>query len=103
MQPSGDSHPDPCPIDSIDEAVPNDWDGVDRRQADRRHSPTRPWSHWLSPKRRASGRRQADHQAYVDRYTPRDVALVISIFLLNVGDAFFTMIWLSRAAEKPTR
>lgn len=73
------------------------WNGSDRRAGDRRDVPTRPWTSLFTPKRRATGRRgDEDHSSYVDRYTRRDVALLISIFLLNVGDALFTMRWLDR-------
>ncbi|MDC1295126.1 DUF5658 family protein [Myxococcota bacterium] len=72
------------------------WNGSDRRAGDRRDAPTRPWTSFFTPKRRATGRRDEDHSSYVDRYTRRDVALLISIFLLNVGDALFTMRWLNR-------
>ena len=76
------------------------WDGVDRRGGDRRDAPTRPWTSFFTPKRRATGRRDEDHSSYVDRYTRRDVALLMSIFLLNVGDAFFTMRWLDRGGRE---
>jgi len=36
----------------------------------------------------------------VDRYTKRDVVLLLSVFLLNVGDAFFTMRWLERGGKE---
>ena len=36
----------------------------------------------------------------MDRYTKRDVALLLTVFLLNVGDAFFTMSWLSRGGKE---
>lgn len=79
---------------------PTEWDGNDRRSSDRRDAPTRPWTNWLTPLRREHGRRDADHSSYVDRYTKRDVALLLSIFLLNVGDAFFTMLWLGRGGKE---
>ena len=37
-----------------------------------------------------------DHRSYVDVYNHKDVALLLMIFLLNLGDAFFTMLWLDR-------
>lgn len=76
------------------------WDGQDRRQADRRNAPTRPWKSWLTPLRREGGRREVDRSGYVDRYTKIDVALLLSIFLLNVADAFFTMLWLERGGKE---
>ena len=75
-------------------------DGNDRRTKDRRDHPTSPWRSWLAPHRRASGRRDSDQASYVDRYSRRDIWLVMSIFLLNIGDAFFTMRWLSRGGRE---
>ena len=76
------------------------WDGVDRREGDRRDRPTRPLTGWLTPRRRAGGRRESDRESYVDRYSRRDVMLLMTIFLLNVGDAFFTMLWLARGGKE---
>ncbi|MEM9176546.1 MAG: DUF5658 family protein [Myxococcota bacterium] len=83
-----------------EEATSPDWNGVERRAGDRRDRPTRPWSDLLTPRRRASGRRESDRVSYVDRYTRRDVALLLTVFLLNVGDAFLTMLWLSRGGRE---
>ncbi len=80
--------------ESSNESEP--WNGTDRRQADRRSAPTPALTGVFQPRRRADGRREDDRAGYVDRYTPRDVALLMTIFLLNVGDAFFTMRWLNR-------
>jgi hypothetical protein len=76
------------------------WDGIDRRSDDRRNRPTNPIRSWFTPLRRAFGRRESDQAGYVDRYSKRDVWLVMSVFLLNVGDAFFTMRWLSRGGRE---
>jgi hypothetical protein len=78
----------------------SEWNGGDRRDIDRRLQPTRPWIGMWGPLRRARGRRTADQAGYVDRYSRRDVALILSIFIMNVGDAFFTMIWLSRGGQE---
>jgi hypothetical protein len=78
-----------------------EWSGGDRRDADRRLKPTRPWIGMLGPLRRSrNGRRRSDHSGYVDRYSRRDVALILTIFVLNVGDAFFTMLWLDRGGHE---
>jgi len=77
-----------------------EWDGRNRRSSQRRDVPTRAWTSWLTPLRRERGRRGGDHSHYVDRYTKRDVALLLSVFLLNVGDAFFTMRWLERGGKE---
>ncbi len=76
------------------------WIGPDRRRADRRQQPMRPWARWRGPLRRAGGRRQEDRRGYVDVYSRRDVALLLAIFLLNVGDAFFTLRWLGRGGRE---
>jgi len=54
----------------------------------------------LGPLRRAHGRRTSDQAGYVDRYSRRDVALILTIFIMNVGDAFFTMLWLDRGGKE---
>ncbi len=108
MQSGGktDSHPDEAsegePRSAAAAAAANlsDWSGAERRTADRRDRPTRPWSGWLTPRRRARGRRESDRASYVDRYTRRDVVLLLSVFLLNVGDAWMTMLWLSRGGRE---
>ena len=74
--------------------------GSERRDVDRRLQPTRPWIGTMGPLRRAHGRRKSDHSSYVDRYSRRDVALILTIFVMNVGDAFFTMLWLDRGGEE---
>lgn len=75
-------------------------DGRNRRRRDRRARPTRPWLDLFSPLRRARGRRASDLAGYVDRYTKQDVALLLAIFLLNVADAFMTMLWLHRGGRE---
>ncbi|MFO0691002.1 MAG: DUF5658 family protein [Myxococcota bacterium] len=72
----------------------------DRRHADRRARPTRPWLDLFSPLRRARGRRATDQAGYVDRYSKQDVGLLLAIFLLNVADAFMTMLWLHRGGRE---
>ena len=72
----------------------------ERRTNDRRNRPTMPWKDLFSPLRRARGRRTADRKSYVDRYSKQDVALLLAIFLLNVADAFLTMLWLHRGGRE---
>lgn len=76
------------------------WRGRDRRGADRRGRPTRPWKDLFTPLRRAKGRRLEDQKGYVDRYSKQDVALLLAIFGLNVLDAFMTMMWLHRGGRE---
>lgn len=42
----------------------------------------------------------ADQAHYVDVYTRKEVGLIVAIFLLNVADAFFTMLWLGRGGRE---
>lgn len=72
----------------------------ERRNADRRNRPTAPWKDLFSPLRRARGRRASDQNGYVDRYSKRDVGLLFAIFLLNIADAFMTMLWLHRGGRE---
>ena len=76
------------------------WRSRERRVHDRRERPTRPWLDLFSPLRRARGRRASDRVGYVDRYSKQDVCLLLSIFTLNVADAFMTMLWLHRGGRE---
>jgi hypothetical protein len=69
--------------------------GAERRElAGRRRSPTRAWDSLLGRGRRREGRRRGeDRNIYVDAYRSGDLLLLVSAFLLNVLDAFFTLIW----------
>lgn len=98
MQPGG--HPEEANPSSNEASADASWNGVDRRRQDRRSGPTRALGDLLSPRRRAGGRRTEDQQLYVDRYTRGDVALLLSIFVLNLGDAAFTMRWLARGGRE---
>jgi hypothetical protein len=71
-----------------------------RRRADRRNRPTHPWIGLRGPRRRSGGRRASDQTGYVDRYSRYDVALILAVFLMNVADAFFTMLWLDRGGKE---
>jgi len=85
--------PPPGPID----------DGLlqaDRRVSDRRQQPTRPWDAVWGWARRRSGRRRQDTRIYVDVFDPRDVLVVLGIFLLNLCDAFFTLVYLTQGGSE---
>ena len=72
-----------------------------RRGLDRRRSPTPPWAAFLGFRRRRAGRRSGeDERIYVDRFTLGDVLLLVGILVLNVFDAFFTLIWLQRGGAE---
>jgi hypothetical protein len=83
------------------EAVPRrsaTWPEVDRRtNADRRGQPTGWLSHPFGFRRRKAGRRAGERDnIYVDVYSRSDVMILLGIFLLNIGDALFTLLWLQR-------
>ena len=63
-----------------------------REQPDRRKVPTRPFSRYIFRGRRIQVRRKLDDQNYyVDRYDAKYLALVLSILVLCVFDAYFTL------------
>jgi hypothetical protein len=84
------------------DAGPAAWPQVERRrQPDRRLAPTPFWSAFVGRRRRRHGRRAGERDdIYVDRFTRRDVVLVVAILLLNIFDAFFTLIWLQRGGAE---
>jgi hypothetical protein len=94
--------PDPESDDALRAAQPPAWPAVDRRAgSDRRHRPTPFWSAFLGPRRRHGGRRQGEtDRTYVDRFTRRDVVLVVAILVLNVLDALFTLVWVQRGGSE---
>ena len=68
---------------------------------DRRQKPTPALSVLRNGGQRRVGRRQGDtDRTYVDHFTPGDVALLLSIFLLNILDALFTLLWLQRGGAE---
>lgn len=63
-----------------------------RNGTDRRKTPTRPFSRYIfKGKRRQARRKDEDQNYYVDRYDAKYLALVLSILLLCVFDAYFTL------------
>jgi hypothetical protein len=63
-----------------------------REQRDRRKYPTRPFSKYIfKGKRRQARRQMEDFNYYVDRYDAKYLALVLSIVVLCVFDAYFTL------------
>jgi hypothetical protein len=63
-----------------------------RKESNRRKSPTRPFSKFIFKGRRRHARREAeDRNYYVDRYDAKYLALVLSILVLCVCDAYFTL------------
>jgi uncharacterized protein DUF5658 len=109
---SGTEHPVQVPrpaasmrpgVESIDgDPGVASWPRVERRKLpDRRASRTPLWSAFLGLRQRQRGRRAGESEdIYVDRFSRRDVLLVIAILVLNVFDAFFTLIWLHRGGAE---
>lgn len=63
-----------------------------RKGTDRRKTPTRPFSRYIfKGKRKQARRKDEDQNYYVDRYDAKYLALVLSILLLCVFDAYFTL------------
>jgi hypothetical protein len=63
-----------------------------RKNSDRRKFPTRPFSKYMLKGRRKQARRKdEDQNYYVDRYDAKFLALVLSILVLCVFDAYFTL------------
>ena len=88
--------PNPTPPATEDRLEENDF--VERRSGrDRRERPTSALAGLAARGRRKRGRRAGESERiYVDRFTRGDVALLLGIFILNIFDAFFTMLWLQR-------
>ena len=78
------------------------WPFVERRvHADRREVRPSFFSRRAMVGRRASGRRMGEHQnLYVDRYLPGDLLLAVAILVLNVLDAWFTLVYLDRGGTE---
>jgi hypothetical protein len=70
--------------------------GLDRQGPfDRRTTPTSAWDSLRGWRGRQYARRSGEGaNTYVDVYHGRDLAMLLSILMLNVLDAFFTLRWL---------
>lgn len=73
------------------------WPRGERRAGvDRRARPTKLLSWHLFRGKRARGRRAGESSnIYVDRYRPGDLGLALSILVLNILDALFTLLYLA--------
>lgn len=72
-----------------------------RRGTDRRARPTRPFDVLRGYRRRRAARRTEERQGiYTDRLGTPDVLLVLSIFVLNLLDAYLTLDILLHGAEE---
>ncbi len=100
--PAADAAPTQTPGTTSTAASEPGWPHVDRRtNADRRAEPTGWLSHPFGFRRRKAGRRTGERDnIYVDVYSHRAVAILLAIFLLNIGDALFTLLWLQRGGAE---
>ena len=72
-----------------------------RSGGDRRSRPTSAFSAFLRRGKRRQGRRQGEtERTYVDTFSRGDVTLLLGIFILNILDALFTLLWLQRGGEE---
>lgn len=95
------ARPEPGPALSPANAHGSSSDGSDRRLGDRRDRPTRFWASLSGPRRRSGGRRGRESEnSYVDRYRTSDILLLAGIFILNLADAVFTLVWLRRGGSE---
>jgi len=88
----------PGDVETDAEAFPE----VDRRKRDdRRSRRTRPWGNPFGWKRREAGRRDGEERnTFVDLYHKRDTAMLVSILVLNLLDAFLTLIHIGRGGAE---
>jgi hypothetical protein len=80
--------------------VPLGWD--DRQQPDRRQRPTPFWSPqvWFGGRRAAVRRRTDERAIFVDQHGWRLFLVVATVAALNIGDAFFTVLFLSHGGTE---
>ena len=95
----------PTPLGSISgdiEPTEEVWPEADRRKhPDRRSRQTRPWGNPFGWKRRKTGRRDGEvENSFVDLYHKRDTAMLVSILVLNLLDAFLTLIHIGRGGTE---
>ncbi len=77
-------------------------DQAERRLApDRRRTATRILSRYWLRGRRGHHRRTHDHDSpYIDRYRPREWAIILGIFFLSVADLVLTLLYLSEGGRE---
>ena len=80
--------------------IANGLPRADRRTSDRRRQPTRPWDAVWGWARRRSGRRREDTRIYVDVFHAQDVLMMLGIFVLNLADAGFTLLYLNQGGSE---
>lgn len=78
------------------------WPYVDRRRRDDRRGRATPiLSRYALIGRRAGGRRRGEgRNRYVDLYRPGDVLICLGILILNILDAVFTLLYLTKGGEE---
>ncbi|MDB5390650.1 MAG: hypothetical protein JWM11_6296 [Planctomycetaceae bacterium] len=83
-------------------AVSTDPDPKNRSSSDRRQQPTSAWTAWFGDGQRRRNRRTSeDLQPYfVDRFSPRAFALIVTLLTLSISDAYITLILLENGCEE---
>jgi len=78
------------------------WPEVERRvRPDRRREKTPFWGALFGARRRRHGRRAGERDdIYVDVFCVRDVVLICAVFVLNICDAFFTLLFLDQGGAE---
>jgi hypothetical protein len=71
-----------------------------RSQSDRRARPTSVFDALRGWRSRSCSRRADDKPGYFDVYARGDIALLLAIFVLNLLDAGFTLLYLSRGGSE---
>jgi hypothetical protein len=100
-----DAHPKAVAHRQCETTIEDDfdtWPHAERRKnPDRRRRSTRWWESLLGRRRRERGRRAGESEnIYVDIYHNADLILILSIFMLNLADAYFTLDYLGRGGQE---
>lgn len=74
----------------------------ERRATDRRHRPTPMFSRYtfFGGRRQNVRRTEEDQEVFVDRYGPGLMIAVLAVVLLNLADAFFTLLFLANGGQE---
>ncbi len=84
-----------------DEEAAASWPFVERRSGDDRRRERAPLlSRCRLRGRRAAGRRASDQAFYVDRYSTGDLGIILAVLLLNILDAWFTLVYISKGGSE---
>jgi hypothetical protein len=84
------------PVPKLDAAAP------ERRAVDRRNRPTPMFSRYtfFGGRRHVVRRAEDDQEVFVDRYSTGLLLAVLGVVLLNLADAFFTLLFLAHGGQE---